>query len=82
MLFLFRVQTPQNQARVVDYDRTQEILVASGLRAGGRYGFSKVSLLDDGRMRLVGMLGALSAGGMCVRAPALMPLPRPTGRRE
>lgn len=53
MLFLFPVQTPQNQARVVDYDRTQEILVASGLRAGGRYGFSKVSLLDDRHVEFV-----------------------------
>ena len=46
-----------------------------------RGGDLKVSLLDDGRMRLVGMLGALRARGICVRAPALTPLTRRTGRR-
>ena len=53
LCFFISRPTTQNQARVVDYDRTQEILVASGLRAGGRYGFSKVSLLDDRHVEFV-----------------------------
>jgi len=37
----------QGAARVVDFDRHQEMLVASGMSAAGRYGFTKLSMLDS-----------------------------------